>query len=449
MHALYTDLYELRMAAVYLRRGMTGPATFSLFVRHLPPHRGFLVAAGLADALTFLEAFEFDDEDLSYLARTGTVPRDLLEELRRLRFTGDIWAVPEGRVVFAGEPLLEVTAPIAQAQLVETAVLNVVTHQTAVASKAARCRIAAGNARLVDFSFRRTPGLEAGVAVTRAAAIAGFDATSNAVAAARHGLVAAGTMAHSFVEAFPTQRAAFDAFAAEYPAAAVYLVDTYDTQGGIADAIVAARAAAPGRAGVRIDSGDLAAEAVAARQMLDDAGLDQAEIMVSGGLDEYAVERIVTAGAPVDAFGVGTAMGVSADSPSLDSAYKLVQYGDRPVMKLSPGKATWPGPKQVFRGDDTMTHDLVGLRVESSPKDHHPLLLPVMRDGRRTGAGDEDGGAADLGAARRRCARDLAALPPPTRALLTPMQPVVRFSVALSLLRDELVRILERPPART
>jgi nicotinate phosphoribosyltransferase len=262
------------MAASYLRRGMLGPATFSLFIRELPPERGFLVAAGLADALTWLEQLHFTADDQAYLRDGLRLPAAAVTALGRLRFTGDVWAMPEGRIVFAGEPLLEVTAPIAEAQLVETALLNHLTYQTAIASKAARCRLAAGHAQLIDFSARRTHGRQAALAAARACAIAGFTATSNVEAAARYGLPAAGTMAHSFVEAFDTEADAFTAFATDYPAGTVLLVDTYDNLTGIHTAIdVARRLRLPSPIGIRIDSGDLYSSAKHARRLLDEAGL--------------------------------------------------------------------------------------------------------------------------------------------------------------------------------
>jgi nicotinate phosphoribosyltransferase len=440
MRGLYTDLYELKMAAAYLHRGMTEAATFSLFVRELPPQRGFLVAAGLEDVLDVLEGFRFDDEDLSYLRETSTVSADVVEVLAKMRFSGDVWAVPEGRLVFPHEPLLEITAPIWQAQLVQTAVLNLVTHQTTIASKAARCRLAARGARLVDVSLPRAPGLAGGTSVSRAAAIAGFDATSNMAAAARYRLPAAGTMAHSFVEAFPTRRQAFDAFLAEYGPDSVLLVDTYRTLQGVREAIEAARSdgvAIP--AGVRLGSGDLHALAVRTRHLLDDAGLTGTQITVSGGLDEYAIDELVASGAPIDAYGVGTAMGLSADAPSLDSVCTLVQYGDRPVLRLSEGTSTLPGPKQVFRGREPGA-DLIALRSEARPGDSEPLLLPVMRDGRRSGEADWAGVADDVHAARRRFGIDLERLGERARRLYDPVAPRVPVSRSLRRLRDDLER---------
>lgn len=428
--ALVTDLYELTMAASYLRRAMAGPATFSLFVRKLPPDRGFLVAAGLEDCLSYLEDFAFDDRDLAWLERAGFDAASI-DAFARLRFTGDVWAVPEGRVVLPDEPLLEVTAPIAEAQLVETYLLNQVTHQTAIASKAARCKLAAGPIELVDFALRRTHGVDAGMAVARVTAIAGFSATSNVEAARRFGLRAAGTMAHSYVEAFPTEADAFRAFAADHPGRLTFLVDTYDTVRGVQTAIdVIHELGLTGPLAVRLDSGNLDDLVVQARSLLDDAGLPNVRIFASGGLDEYDLERFATRGLPVDAAGIGTKMGVSADAPYLDTAYKIVAYDGRPVLKLSPGKRTLPGAKQVWRRSP-IVEDVLGLRDEPIPDGYEPLLVPVMRNGARVGQPDS------IDAARERCARDLDALPPAARRLRSPVAPGVRISDALNALTRE------------
>jgi nicotinate phosphoribosyltransferase len=435
--ALITDLYELNMAASYLRRGMAGPATFSLFVRRLPPSRGFLVAAGLEDCLSFLEDLHFDDEDLAWLAELD-FPPDIVDSFRTMRFTGDVHAVPEGRIVFANEPLLEVTAPIAEAQLIETYLLNQITFQTTLATKAARCRLAAGDIELVDFSLRRTQGVEAGMAVARLSAIAGFVGTSNVEAARRFGLEAAGTMAHSYIEAFPNEAAAFRAFALDLPGRTTFLVDTYDTAGGVDAAIeVIHELGLSGAVGIRLDSGDLAQLARQSRAQLDAAGLRNVRIFVSGGLDEYGLERLRTEGAPVDAAGVGTRMGVSADAPYLDSAYKLVAFEGRSVLKLSTDKATLPGAKQVWRRSP-VDADLLTTRDEPGPPGTDPLLVPVMRNGARVEASDT------IGAARSRLARDLSLLPPSACTLHQPTSPEVMVSERLRSLTDELTAGLYR-----
>lgn len=429
--ALLTDLYELNMAASYLKRGMTAPATFSLFVRNLPPRWGFLVACGLGRCLEYLESFRFQDQDIEYLRTEIGYPEETLEAFRALRFTGEVRAVPEGRLLFPDEPLLEVTAPLPEAQLMETYLLNQISYQTAVASKAARCRLAAPEARMVDFSMRRVHGGEASIGVARATAVAGFAATSNVEAARVLGLRAAGTMAHSYVESFPTEAEAFRAFAEDFPDRVVLLVDTYDTERGIEKAIAVAREMVTrgGRlAGIRLDSGDLASLAKEARRALDDAGLTDVQILASGGLDEDALAALDEAGAPIDAFGVGTKIGVAEDASGLDTVYKLVAYDGEPVAKLSTAKATLPGPKQVWRRPD-MAGDLVGLAGEEGPPGWEPLLVPALRDGRRMVD-------TSLDASRTRFASELDALPPSLRSLDPGTHPVDQ-SLALERLAEQ------------
>jgi nicotinate phosphoribosyltransferase len=412
--ALSTDLYELTMAVSYLRRNLTGPATFSLFVREMPPARGFLVCAGLHDCLDYLQSFRFNADDVGYIAGQLGLTADDQERLLDLQFTGDVWAVPEGRVVTAGEPLLEVTAPIAEAQLVEPALLNFVTFQTAVASKAARCRLAAPHAQLIDFSLRRTQSLQAGMQVARATAIAGFDGTSNVAAARAFGLTASGTMAHSYVEAFATEREAFIAFAQDFPARTTFLVDTYDTLAGVRTAVeVIHDLGLSTTSGIRLDSGDLAELAVQSRAILDASELSDVRIIASGGLDEYLLDSLSRAGAPIDGYGVGTKIGVAADTPYLDTAYKLVEFGRRPMFKLSPGKATLPGRKQVFRGPGLV--DQLGLRAQRPPPQTEPVLGQVMASGHRIETEDS------LRDIRLRCCADLAQLREEQRRLRDPL----------------------------
>jgi nicotinate phosphoribosyltransferase len=434
--ALLVDLYELTMASSYLRRAMTAPATFSLFVRRLPPQRGFLVAAGLEEVLGFLEDFHFDERDLSYLASQGFGDDDLAA-LAAVRFTGDVWAVPEGRVVVADEPLLEVTAPMPEAQLVETVLLNTISFHTALASKAARCVVAAqGRFELVDFAMRRTQGLEAALAVARTSALVGFSATSNVEAARRYGLVPSGTMAHSYIEAFDDETEAFRAFAADHPTRTTFLVDTYDTLTGVRNAIEVIREDhLEDRAAIRIDSGDLSMLSFEARRILDEAGLPGVKIVVSGSLDEHGLARLVAGGAPVDAAGVGTLMGVSADAPYLDSAYKLVSYAGRPAAKLSTDKATYPGAKQVFRGPGS--RDVLGLRDEAAPAGSTPLLEHVMEKGRRRRLPE------GLETQQERCRRDVSSLPVVARQLVDPVPPPVEVSAALAKLNEQVRAELE------
>ena len=428
---LLTDLYELNMAASYLERGMGGEATFSLFVRQLPPTRGFLVAAGLETALEFLEGFGLSEEELDYLGRELGFEDPVLDALGALRFHGNVWAVPEGRVVYANEPLLELTAPIAVAQLVEPFLLNQVTFQTTIASKAARCVIAADGRDVIDFALRRTQGLDAALAVARTSSIVGFAATSNVEAARRYGLRPTGTMAHSYIESFPSEREAFRTFARDFPNRTTFLVDTFDTMNGVLTAIGVIEElglAESETLGIRLDSGDLNALSHSARALLDEAGLEHVRIFASGGLDEIEVDRLVRGGAPIDAFGIGTRMGVSADAPSLDSAYKLVEYDGRPILKLSAQKVTEPGRKQVFRGPNG---DVIGLRDEDVPDDHEPLLVPVMQGGERTGP------HRTLETARSLFRSDLERLPEAARRIEDPVAPVARISKRLDDLYEE------------
>jgi len=425
MNALLTDLYELNMAVSYLRRGMNGEATFSLFVRRLPPNRGFLVAAGVEGCLDYLEGLRFDEDELAYMGDVLKFQPSDLDNFRRFRFTGDVWAAPEGRIVFAGEPLVEVTAPLPEAQLIETFLLNRVTFETTIASKAARCVIAAKGRDVIDFAFRRTQGIDAGLDVARLSAIVGFRGTSNVEAARRYGLTPSGTMAHSFIEAFESEVEAFHAFADDFPNRTTFLVDTYDTPRGIENAIAVIKEMdLQGRIGVRIDSGDLVRLSKLARARLKAAGLPTVRVIVSGGLDEFQIAELVKAGAQIEAFGVGTRMGVSADYPYLDTAYKLVEYEGRPVMKLSRDKVTEPGRKQVFRRRRSL-EDVVGLFKERVPAGRVPLLEHVMSGGRRLRP------RASIDDSRRCFQDDLAVLPAPARRTNRPgtlkPQPTVRL----------------------
>lgn len=422
-----TDLYEVTMALSYLREDMRAPATFSLFVRDLPPGRGFLVAAGLEPALDHLARFRVGRSDVEEFAEALRRPAEDLGPLLGLSFDGEVRAVPEGRLVLAGEPLLEVTAPLPQAQLVETYLLSLLCHQTVVAAKAARCVLAAAGRPLVDFSLRRAHGPEAGTRAARLCALVGFAATSNVAAAVRHGIPAAGTMAHSYVQAFGSEEQAFRAFARTHPGPVTFLVDTYDTDRGVATAARVLRdlGLGPG-CGIRLDSGDLDALARRARTALDAAGLPDVQIIASGGLDEYGVDRLVRAGAPVDVYAVGTRVGVAADAPSVDAAYKLVEYDGRPVMKLSSAKVTAPGRKQVFRGPGL--RDVIGLANEEPPGGTEPLLRTVMRGGLRTEPPDT------LAAARLRFEADLAQLPEEARRIESPVAPRPTASTRLTAL---------------
>ncbi|WP_376791308.1 nicotinate phosphoribosyltransferase [Thermoflexus sp.] len=434
---LITDLYELTMAQAYWAHAVTGQATFSLFVRELPPERGFLVAAGLEDVLRFLEGFRFSPEALAYLESTGIFSPAFLDYLATLRFTGEVWAVPEGTLVFAHEPILEITAPIIQAQIAETYVINQIHLQTMIATKAARCLIAARGRGVVDFALRRTHGIDAGLKVARCSYLVGFQATSNVLAGKRYGIPITGTMAHSFIMAFPSEEEAFRAFAETFPERSIFLIDTYDTlEGARRAAQVALEMKRQGRRliGVRLDSGDLLALSREVRRILDEAGLPEVRILASGGLDEYRIDELVRAGAPIDAFGVGTRMGVSEDWPWLDMAYKLVAYEDRPALKLSPGKASLPGPKQIFRFYDEagqMREDILALR-EETVEGGVPLLEKVMEGGRLLRPHPS---LADL---RRRFQEEFQRLPEPYKALRDAPRYPVRLSPALEDLANTL-----------
>ena len=387
--ALHTDFYEITMSAVYHARGMNQSATFSLFAHDLPEQRGYMVAAGLEAALDYLETFAFTKEDVEYLRSLGRFDDDFLQRLAGVRFTGDVWALPEGSVCFAEEPIIEVTAPIIEAQLVETHLIQTINLHSTLASKAARCITAAQGRPCVDFSLRRCQGRDAGYAVARSSALVGFAGTSNVDAARSLGTPPIGTMAHSFIEAFGDEGQAFDAFSEIFPDHTVTLVDTYDTEGGLMHSIeVARKLMAKGHSlvGIRLDSGDLAALSIRARQMLNQAGLPEVKVVVSGSLDEHRIQEMLTSGAQVDLLAVGTKMGSSADAPYLDLAYKLVAYDGQPTLKLSSGKESLVMPKQIWRSlgsDGKIQADLLGLRDEKL--EGSALLCQVMKNGQRVG----------------------------------------------------------------
>ncbi len=381
--AFLTDFYEITMAQAYVATGADGPATFDLFVRRLPEHRRFLVAAGLEQALDGLTRFRFNARLRDYLAGLSMFTDEFLGYLADFRFVGDVWAVPEGEVVFPTEPIVRVTAPLPAAQLVETFLLNTIGFQTMIASKAARVALACRDRRFVDFSARRDHGADAALKGARAAFVGGAAATSMTLAGLEYGIPVSGTMAHSFVMSYPREIDAFRDFARLFPDDAVLLIDTYDTEEGARRAAaVATELAREGIdvRGVRLDSGDLSRLARAVRRILDDAGGGGVQIFVSGDLDEWQIAEMVGGGVPVDAFGVGTRLGTSTDAPYLGVVYKLVQDDDGPVMKLSSGKLTLPGRKQAHRRDG---HDVLALDGEEV-EGGRPLLHQVMHNGDRT-----------------------------------------------------------------
>ena len=377
--ALLTDLYELTMLEVYFREGMNDTAVFDLFVRRLPENREFLVACGVEPVLHFLENLAFSETSIAYLRSLDTCSSQFLDSLRKLRFTGDVLAMREGTVVFPNEPILEVIAPLPQAQLIETFVMNQVQLATMAASKAARVVRAAGGRTVVDFGLRRMHGTDAGMKAARAFYIAGIDSTSNTLAGHVYGIPVAGTMAHSYIQAFGNEREALRRFLRVYPEA-ILLVDTYDTLEGVRHVIDIARDMGQEfrASGVRLDSGDLMTLSRQTRQLLDEAGLSRMKIFASSSLDEYEIERLLSNGAPIDGFGVGTLMATSADAPYLDTAYKLVEYAGQPRIKLPEHKSTLPGRKQVFR---QAGRDVIALSDETLPG--VPLLSKVMANGRR------------------------------------------------------------------
>ncbi len=413
--ALSTDLYQLTMAGSYDALDMDAPATFSLTVRKLPENRSFLLVAGVEEALLRIAELRFDGRALAALAAIPAIRPELLDRLARFRFSGDVWAMPEGSIAFADEPILEVTAPILEAQIIETIVLNALHYPTTVATKAARCVLAAPGARLVEFGLRRTPGIEAGLDSARACYLAGFVGTSNVLAGREYGIPVSGTVAHSFIEAFDSEAEAFLAFGRTFPGTATLLIDTYDTVRGARRAVETARTLAAegsGIAAVRLDSGDLAALSREVRAILDDGGLEEVSIFASGGLDEYSLAELAGQDVPIDAYGVGTRVGTAADAPTLDMVYKLVEYAGRPRLKLSTGKRTLVGPKQVWRlPGPPLGGDVIATRDEGPPGDDWTALLEPRMRGGAIAAPDT------LAAARERANAGLAALPATLRTL--------------------------------
>jgi len=383
---LFTDLYELTMAASYYAHQVYAPATFSLYIRGGRRTRNFYVAAGLEQILDELASFRFSTQDIEYLQTTGRFADDFLAYLTQLRFTGSVYAMPESTIFFADEPVLEVTAPIIEAQLLETFLLNSIGFQTLIASKAARCFHVAGGRPLIDFSLRRTQGQDAGLKVARSTFIAGFAGTSNVLAGKTYGIPISGTMAHSYVSAFNSEREAFLAYADTFPDHSIFLIDTYDTLEGARNAAAVAKEMhQKGQAliGVRLDSGNMTELSQQVRKILDNAGLFEVKIFASSGFDEFKIAKVIADGAEIDAFGVGTKVGVSADVPLVDIVYKMVRFNKRDIKKLSPGKITLPGEKQVFRKTDqsgAYLEDIIGLRDEAINQGE-PLLEKVMENG--------------------------------------------------------------------
>ena len=450
MDALRTDLYQLTMAAGYFHRGLTSAiATCEMFVRRLPHRRRYLLAMGLERFLRYLDELRFTDEQIAYL---GTVPslRDAMtpafaDYLRRFRFTGEVWAVPEGTLVFANEPLVRVRAPIVEAQIVETFLLSAVNHATLVASKAARIVHAAGDAQVMEFGSRRTHP-DAAVDAARAAYAAGFVGTSNVEAGMRYGVPVTGTAAHMWTMAHPSEEAAFEGYVATFPSATILLIDTYDTLRG---ARRAAAIAGDKLKGVRLDSGDLLSLSRGVRRILDEAGCPHAKIVASGDLNEHRIAELRREGAPIDTYGVGTDLVTSIDAPALGGVYKLVELErdgvTTPIAKFSEGKATFPGAHQIFRyrEEGKLSRDLLAL-VDERPDDLHPgvaepLLQPVLRGGIRIAP------AEPLATVRARSAASLASLP---AELLALEEPAPSWTGYLPVASRRLVALLEQVRAQ-
>jgi len=426
-----TDLYEFTMAAAYWEKGKNEEATFSLYLRP-QADRGYYVSAGLASAIEMLTHFRFTTDDIAYLDQLGLFKPAFLSFLQRLRFEGEVRALSEGTIFFPDEPVLEVTAPLIQAQLLETGLINMIGLHTLIATKAARCVHAAKGRQLIDFSLRRTQGQDAGLAAARSTYLAGFAATSNVLAGQRLGIPLAGTMAHSFIQSFEHEIEAMNAYAEIFPENTILLIDTYDTVEGAKKAVkIARRMAVSGKRliGVRLDSGDTVTLSRQVRQIFDAAGLTELKIFASGGYDEFNVDEALERGAAIDAFGVGTHVGVSADQPFLEMVYKLVRYGGRDVRKLSTGKQTLSAPKQIYRFKDAtggFLEDIIGCR-DDDLHEGEKLLLPVVRNGEQCHALPE------LNEIRHHFTSEFASLPETYKQLRSPPRYPVRMSDCLKI----------------
>lgn len=427
--ALLTDLYQLTMLQGYFAHGMEQTAVFEFFVRKLPKNRNFLVAAGLEQVLDYLQNLHFSTEEIDWLAGTGLFDRDFLDRLADLKFTGDAHALPEGSLFFPNEPILRITAPFPEAQLVESRVINLLQFQSMIASKAARSVLSAPNRLLVDFGMRRAHGAEAALLAARASYLVGFDGTATVVAGQAFDIPVYGTMAHSFVQAHADEAKAFENFALANPDNVVLLIDTYDTEAAAQKVVeLAPKLAAQGIRikGVRLDSGDLNHHAHKVRAILNRGGLEKVTIFASGSIDEYALAQLKAQQAPIDGYGIGTHLDTSADAPYLDCAYKLQEYAGIPRRKRSEGKATWPGRKQVYRtfgADGLLAGDTVTL--ESAPAPGQPLLQPIMNNGRMLEP------LPTLYEAREYARKQLDRLPAPLRQLHTALPYPVTISEAL------------------
>jgi nicotinate phosphoribosyltransferase len=433
---LSTDLYELNMVQAYLDQNENAEAVFEFFFRRLPARRSFLVAAGLETAIDYLETLQFSAEEIDWLAGTGRFRENLLNYLADFHFTGDVHAIPEGTVVFPNEPLLRITAPLPQAQLVESRLINIMHFQSLIASKAARMVLMAGGKSLADFGLRSAHGAEAGLLSARASYIAGFGGVANVEAGMKFGIPVVGTMAHSFVQIHDDEAVAFEDFARARPDGVGLLIDTFDTEAGARKVVELAPKLKKDSIvirGVRIDSGDLAAMSRKVRDILDAGGLTDVIILVSGGVDEDFIAKVVAADAPIDGFGVGASLDASSDAPVLDCAYKIQEYRGKPRRKLSEGKVTWPGRKQIWREvkNGRMFGDIVSVETDQQPGE--PLVVQVMKDGKRIKP------AETLAAIRARAASELSRLPDALQKL-EPAQYPVAIADALEALGREASR---------
>jgi nicotinate phosphoribosyltransferase len=445
---LLTDLYELTMAAGYWQTGFDGRATFELFARHLPPHRNYLIAAGLEQALSYLEQVSFDKEEIAYLRRHpmfGHIRAGFFDYLERFRFTGDAWAMPEGTVAFAGEPMMRITAPIIEAQIVETYLLATLSYQTMVASKASRLVTAAQGRQVVDFGSRRAHGSGAALLAARAAAVGGSVGTSNVLAGKLFGIKTYGTQAHSWVMAHESEAASFESFMNVFPEGAVLLLDTYDVRNATKQIIVAGRRPA----GLRLDSGDLVRDSQWVRRELDKAGWPDVSVFASGDLDEYKIAKLIAEKAAINAFGVGTALAAPGDAPHVSMIYKLVEVERagkiREAAKLTQTKATFPGRKQVLRyskASGEFSEDRIVLQ-EEPPNRATPLLREAMREGRRVQP------AEPIATMRERCIDGVAKLPARHRRIDKTVEYPVRYSTRLRALLEKVRKRIHGSATRT
>lgn len=436
--AVLTDLYQLAMLKAYHDRGMDQTAVFEFYIRNLPAQRNFLMAAGLEQVLEYLENLQFTSQEMAWLKSSGRFPADFVDSLKDFRFTGDVDALPEGTLFFPNEPVVRITAPLSQAQLAESRIINILQMQTLTTSKAARMVLTAPGKMLLDFGLRRAHGAEAGLFVARASYLAGFDGSATVAAEPYFGIPVFGTMAHSYIQAHTDETAAFRDFAHSWPDNTIFLLDTYDTVQAAHKVVALARDLKKEGIsihGVRLDSGDLVKLSKQVRSILDEGGLKDTRIFASGNLDEYALEQLIAKRAPIDGFGIGTRLAVSEDAPTLECVYKMQEYDGQPRRKRSEGKSTWPGKKQIFRTFDAqgkMQEDHLAIENETLPGE--PLLKPCMRQGKRLSP------PVPLEQLRAHAAQQLDRLPESLRSLKPESPYPVHISQEIRELADRLDR---------